>query len=69
MDQRKIFKALELIWLFCAAISVGITIYFLIIKDTDSALYFLFMFFISGIMYLLRKYQRKRQEAGPPSKK
>jgi hypothetical protein len=62
MDQRKIFKTLEMIWLISAGISVLITVYFLITKDTDSALYFFFMFLIAGIMYLLRRYQRKGQE-------
>jgi len=62
LDQRKIFKALEYIWIFSAALSVGITVYFLVIKDNDSALYFFFMFIISGVMFLLRRYQRKKQE-------
>ena len=64
MDQRKIFRALEYIWIFSAALSVGITVYFLVIKDNDSALYFFFMFLISGVMFLLRRYQRKKQEQG-----
>ena len=62
MDQRKMFKTLEIIWLISAGLAVLVTVYFLIIKDTDSALYFFFMFLIAGIMYLLRRYQRKGQE-------
>lgn len=69
MDQRKIFRALEYIWIFSAILSVGITVYFLVIKDSDSALYFFFMFLISGVMYLLRRYQRKKQEQGGGFKK
>ena len=64
MDQRKIFKTLEIIWLISAGLCVLITVYFLITKETDSALYFFFMFLISGIMYALRRYQRKRQDEG-----
>lgn len=62
MDQRKIFKILEMIWLVSAGLAVIVTIYFLVCKDTDGALYFFFMFLIASAMYLVRKYQRKKQE-------
>lgn len=60
--MSKFFKILEIIWLAAALISAGIAIYFLIIKDSDSALYFVFVFIIASIMYLLRRYQRKNQD-------
>jgi hypothetical protein len=60
--MSKFFKILEIIWLIVALGCAGITVYFLIIKDTDSALYFVFVFIISSIMYLLRRYQRKNQD-------
>jgi Flp pilus assembly protein TadB len=60
--MNKFFKILEIIWLITALGCAAITVYFLIIKDTDSALYFVFVFIISAIMYLLRRYQRKNQE-------
>jgi len=60
--MSKFFKLLEIIWLITALICAGITVYFLIIKDNDSALYFLFVFIIASIMYLLRRYQRKNQD-------
>lgn len=60
--MSKFFKILEIIWLITALICAGITVYFLIIKDNDSALYFLFVFIIASIMYLLRRYQRKNQD-------
>ncbi len=69
MDQRKIFKTLEIIWLISAGLAVLVTVYFLIIKDVDSALYFFFMFLIAGIMYMLRRYQRKGQEKKDSEKK
>lgn len=62
MDNNKLFRAMEIIWLITALGCAAITVYFLIIKDTDSALYFVFVFVISSIMYLLRRYQRKGQE-------
>ena len=60
--MSKFFKILELIWLIVALGCAGITVYFLITKDTDSALYFVFVFIIASIMYLLRRYQRKNQD-------
>lgn len=60
--MNKFFKILEIIWLITALGCAAITVYFLIIKDADSALYFVFVFIIAAIMYLLRRYQRKNQE-------
>lgn len=72
MDNRKIFKALEYLWLLTAAIAVFVTVYFLIQGDKDAAIYFFFVFLIGGAMYLTRRYQRKKQEErgafGPPKK-
>lgn len=62
MDNRKIFKVLEYLWLFTAAFAVIVTIYFLINKNTDEALYFFFVFLIGSVMFLVRRYQRKKQE-------
>jgi len=62
MDNKKLFKILETIWLITALGCATISVYFLITKDTDSALYFVFIFVIASIMYLLRRYQRKGQE-------
>ena len=69
--MNKLFKTLEIIWLLTAIGCAGISIYFLITRDNDSALYFIFIFVIASIMYLLRKYQRKNQEKfnnQPPKK-
>jgi hypothetical protein len=60
--MSKFFKILEIIWLVLALGSSCIAVYFLITKDTDSALYFTFVFIIASIMYLLRRYQRKNQD-------
>lgn len=62
MDNKKIFKALEYLWLVTAAFAVVMTVYFLIQKDTDGALYFFFVFLIGAAMFLVRRYQRKKQE-------
>ncbi|MBI3519995.1 MAG: hypothetical protein HY062_11640 [Bacteroidetes bacterium] len=60
--MNKFFKILEIVWLITALGCAAVTVYFLIIKDNDSALYFVFVFIIASIMYLLRRYQRKNQD-------
>ena len=60
--MNKFFKILEITWLITAILCACISVYFLITKETDSALYFIFVFIIAGIMYLLRKHQRTTQE-------
>lgn len=60
--MSKFFRILEIVWLITSLGCAGIAVYFLIIKDNDSALYFTFVFLITAIMYLLRRYQRKNQD-------
>ncbi len=62
MDQRKIFKILEVIWLVIALMAACICVYFIITGDKDSGIFFFFFFLIGGIMFMLRRYQRKKQE-------
>lgn len=62
MDNRKIFRILEYLWLFTAGFAVVVTVYFLIQGDKDAAIYFFFVFLIGAAMYLTRRYQRKKQE-------
>jgi FtsH-binding integral membrane protein len=60
--MNKLFRILEVVWLITALGCAGVAVFFLITKDNDSALYFVFIFVIASIMYLLRRYQRKNQE-------
>jgi hypothetical protein len=60
--MSKFFKILEMIWLITAIGCAAISVYFLIVNNWDSALYFTFVFIIASIMYLLRRYQRKNQD-------
>ena len=62
MDNRKIFRILEYLWLFTAGFAVVVTVYFLIQGDKDAAIYFFFVFLIGAAMYITRRYQRKKQE-------
>lgn len=61
--SNKIFRILELIWLSMGCIGVLLCSYFIIIKDTQGALFFLIFTFASGLMYAVRKRQRKKFEA------
>lgn len=60
--QDNLFKLLEKMWLAGAAIGVISCVYFLIIKDSDSALFFFFFFILSSVIYILRRKQRIRQQ-------
>lgn len=61
--KNNLFIIIERMWLVGAAIGVLLTIYFLIIRDNDSALFFFAFFILSSVLYLARKSQRKRQDA------
>jgi asparagine N-glycosylation enzyme membrane subunit Stt3 len=60
--QHSLFIIMERLWLIGALIGIGFTIYFLVGKESDSALFFLGFFILSAVLYSLRKYQRKKFE-------
>jgi len=60
--QGKVFIFLERLWLVAAILGIGCVIYFLVIKDNDSALFFLGFFILSGLLYIMRKRQRVRYQ-------
>jgi len=60
--MEQLFKILTVFWFWAAIASAIATGYFLVQKDTDSALFFLFAFVISVIQFLLRRYQRKKRD-------
>ena len=61
--QNRIFIFLERLWLVAAILGVACTVYFLVTKDNDSAVFFLGFFILSSLLYLLRKRQRVKHEA------
>lgn len=61
--MNRTFKILEIIWLVMGCIGVAMCAYNIIIKDNRGAIYFLVFAFVSGIMYSVRKRQRKKFEA------
>jgi len=60
--QNNLFIIIERMWLVGAICGIVLTIYFLIQKDNDSALFFFGFFILAALLYALRKGQRKRQE-------
>lgn len=61
--MNKTFKILEIIWLVMGCIGAVMCAYNIVTKDNRGALYFLAFTFVSGIMYAVRKRQRKKFEA------
>ena len=57
------YRISEYLWLAGIIIGMSLTGYFLIIKENDSALFFLGFFIISILSYYLRRRQRLRHEA------
>lgn len=60
--QSKVYIFLERLWLVAAILGVVCVVYFLIMKDNDSALFFFGFFILSGLLYLLRKRQRVKYQ-------
>ena len=61
--MNKTFKILEIIWLVMGCMGVVMCIYNIITHDNQGAVYFLVFVLVSGIMYSVRKRQRKKFEA------
>jgi len=59
---HKIFRLLEIVWLVIALVGVGTFIYAMIVHRRDQAVYFSVFTVIAGIMYAVRKRQRKLAE-------
>jgi len=67
--RNNLFIIIERLWLFGALCGAAFTVYFLIQKDNDSALFFFGFFILSALLYILRKSQRKKQETYLKNKK
>ena len=61
--MNKIFRILEISWLIIACVGVLMTAYFIITKDSQGSIFFLIFTFVSGIIYSIRKRQRRKYEA------
>ena len=56
------FKILETAWLIIGIIGILLCSYSIITKDYQGAKYFLIFTIVSGIIYSIRKRQRKKHE-------
>ena len=61
--MNKTFRILEIIWLVLGCIGIVMCAMNIMAHDNRSAVYFLIFTFVSGIMYAVRKRQRKKFEA------
>jgi hypothetical protein len=62
MDQRRIFKIMEIVWLSIAIISALSAVWSFSKGDVDAGKYPLFVAFCAALLFSLRRYQRKRLE-------
>jgi len=61
--MNKMFRVMELLWLGMGCVGVLMCAYSIVIKDTRSAIYFLVLTFMGGLMYSVRRRQRLKHEA------
>jgi len=61
--MNKTLRILEIVWLIIGVIGIVMCVYSTIQQDTRSSIYFLVFTLVSGVMYSIRKRQRKKMEA------
>ena len=61
--MNKIFRILEIFWMAMGGVGIILASYFLIVGDSQNAVFFLIFTLVSGIIYMIRKRQRKKFEA------
>ena len=62
MDQRRIFKIMEIVWTSIAILSALSAVWSFSKGDVDAGKYPLFVAFCAALLFSLRRYQRKRLE-------
>ena len=62
MDQRRIFKIMEIVWLSIAILSALAAAWSFSKGNVDAGKYPLFVTFCAALLFSLRRYQRKRLE-------
>lgn len=66
--MNKTFRVLEILWLIMGIVGIVMCAYFITVKDNEGAIYFLIFTLACGLMYSIRKRQRKRFEASQQPK-
>lgn len=67
--MNKTFKILEIVWLIFGIYGIAMSVYSLVVNDRNGAVYFIAITIASGIMYAVRKKQRKKAEQHMEDKK
>jgi uncharacterized membrane protein YozB (DUF420 family) len=62
MDQRRVFKIMEIVWLSIAILSVLSAVWSFSKGNVDAGKYPMFVAFCAALLFSLRRYQRKRLE-------
>lgn len=60
--MSKIIRAFEIFWLIMCLVGIGMCVYYAINRDNQNVYYFLAFSFVCGILYSLRRRQRKNLE-------
>lgn len=60
--MNRMFRILEIVWLTIGITGIFLCAYFIIKEDREQAIYFLVITVVAGIMYSVRRRQRKKQE-------
>lgn len=61
--MNRIFRILEIVWMMIAIVGICMTAYFIIIQDNEGAIFFLIFTLVAGVIYSIRKRQRKKFDA------
>lgn len=67
--MNKVFRVLEILWLVMGGVGIVLAAYFILEKDRQGALFFIIFTLVSGIMFSVRRRQRKRFEAAQQKQK
>lgn len=59
-NEHKVLRILEIVWLVIGCIGLISFTYAMVTCNKEQAIYFLVFTFVSGVMYAVRKRQRKR---------
>jgi hypothetical protein len=67
--MNKMFRILELIWLFAGCVGVMMCIFNIVTQDNRGAIFFLIFTLASGLMYAVRRRQRIKFDADAQKQK
>lgn len=64
MNTIKIIRAIEIVWLVVGIIAIGLAVYEATLQQWGDVGFLLFVTLVSGLMYYVRRRQRRRMEQG-----